>query len=416
MAVDAGGPGTAPVGTPPAIQNAPGAPSTVPASDEAKAAGTAPQSLTIDLADSPGGVFPRAPGTYKLRLINKLPNADYKVTSHLTSQAIPNPIDLSNVTKPTPAPVQDRATVAPACTAALTALNANLDAAMCEADVALIAQLAPSVLSSAKCDEQSKSEFLAQLDAKTTREDAEALPVVANADSLDVIVTRQAFISSQTGPNLRCRGETPGPPVPGISGTSVASRTVGTWRFEFGKAEAQWLTYYGFNFTKSGDDTFYSKTNSGSNPASFTITQEASRQNQNFSASIYALRIPAEDGFKASRIAGWKSNDWMGGLTAGLGFDFSNPTVFFGYGIGWGYNVMLTAGVVMHRETRLKGQYNPGDVITTNLTADQLVDSTYKPRAYIGVAFRLGSNPFSAPTNSKTTSSGSTTTSSKTGS
>ncbi|MGH8235589.1 MAG: hypothetical protein ACREXP_01055 [Steroidobacteraceae bacterium] len=79
-----------------------------------------------------------------------------------------------------------------------------------------------------------------------------------------------------------------------------------------------------------------------------------------------------------------------------MGFDFDSPTVFLGYGVGWGYNVMLTAGAIMHKEKRLKGQYDANDVVSENLTADQLLDSTYKPRAYVGLAFRFGANPFSS--------------------
>lgn len=363
------------------------------------------QDLTIDLA-MPEPIAARAPGAYRLRLINKIPSAQYDITSNVTANAIPAPIDLSGSSKkqPTPKPEVD------VCSSAEQTLDNQLDAAMCETEVAQAVSIAPSFLKAQGCSATAIKDYQDKLTALTVREDTDALPVVADGDALDVTVSRGAFFSKATSRSTTCTGESTAAAPAGATGLIVNARSLGGWHFDFGKKQAQWLTYYGFNFAKSRDDSYYSKSNAGSNPASYTITAQANRQSDSFSPSVYLLRIPAEEGFKGfGSLFGWHTSDVMGGVTAGLGFDFSNPTVFLGYGVGWGYNVMITGGVVMRQVTRLKGQYNVGDTITTNLTPDQFVDSTYKPQAFIGLAVRLGSNPFSASSSKSSTTSKSTT-------
>lgn len=415
------GPPSAPPGTPGA-HNSGSVPDSgntpVNPSDSKKdKSGSKSQSITdlvIDLAN-PEPTSAVTPGAYRLKLINKLPMADYQITSKVTSNAIPPPIDLSGKqSQPTPSPSPENKALSP-CQQQEALITQALNGAMCESQVAEKLGTVRSVLTATSCTDSEISAFQSDLADMTTRTDGNALPVVADGDELDVKIARDAFYT-QAKASGKCQSETIGPPPNGLSGSTVASRPLGTWHFDFGKKQAQWLTYYGFNFTHNGDDSYYSKANQGSNPASYTITAEANRQSSNFSASIYVMRLPAEDGFTFKKILGWREDDWMGGLTAGLGFDFSNPTVFLGYGVGWGYNVIVTAGVEMQQVTRLKGQYNAGDVITTNLTPDQLVDSTYRPQAYIGIAIRLGSNPFNGSNSSKSSTTSKTTTSNKSGS
>lgn len=318
--------------------------------------------LTIDLASAPS-VSVRAPGTYRIHLINRIPRAKYSVSSRIVSDKVAQPFDIAGL-KPKAA-----VSAVADCTSDEKTLADRLDTVTTEQDVAALRQTYRSKLPN--CTEEQQQEFGQQLEASTQWDDTAALPALDAGDSLFVTVVRQAA-------------------------AGVAQQVLGTWQFEFGKREAQWLTFYGFNFAQSGDDSFFTEANAGSNPPTFTITKGADRSDNSFSPSVYLFRLPAQQtGARLSRWWGWRGQDTFGGVTAGLGFDFDNPTVFLGYGVGWGYNVMLTAGVVMHKEKRLNGQYDSGDVVAENLTADQLLDATYKPRAYVGLAFRFGSNPFS---------------------
>jgi hypothetical protein len=160
------------------------------------------------------------------------------------------------------------------------------------------------------------------------------------------------------------------------------------------KSAGTWLSLYGVNFIRGGDERFFASADAAPS-TTYTVTSFADRQENDFAPSLYFMWIkPRNYDSRLVRALSWNSRDVFGGLTAGIGFDFDNPTAFLGYGIGWGYNVMLTFGVAMHKEKRLNGRYSPGDVIADNLTEDQLSEETYKPRAYVGLAFRFGSNPF----------------------
>jgi hypothetical protein len=162
---------------------------------------------------------------------------------------------------------------------------------------------------------------------------------------------------------------------------------------------SQWLTFYGFNFINSGDQTFFSKQTGTTPTVSYTITPAASRNPWVFAPSVYFIWLPSKNfDSKFARFFAWRNSkgDVFGGTTAGLGFDSSNPIVFAGYGVGWGYNVLATVGVVMHKEKRLNGQYSPNQVVTENLSSDLLLQDTYKSRFYVGLAFRFGSNPFAS--------------------
>ena len=87
---------------------------------------------------------------------------------------------------------------------------------------------------------------------------------------------------------------------------------------------------------------------------------------------------------------------WAHGPTAGFGFDLESPILFGGYGGTYNYNVTFLGGVVIHRKTTLDGRYTVGEVLTESLDSDALTRRTYDFNAFIGIAFRLGSNPFKA--------------------
>jgi hypothetical protein len=59
-------------------------------------------------------------------------------------------------------------------------------------------------------------------------------------------------------------------------------------------------------------------------------------------------------------------------------------------------NISFNLGVVMHQERRLNAKYSSDgkEVVTDNLTDDQLYEKTYVPRLFVGIGFRFNDNPF----------------------
>jgi hypothetical protein len=368
-------------------------PSTPPAG--AGAPKTDPVYLTIDAASN-GDKSVIDAGQYTLKFVNQLPTAQYTRSLKLINNSIPAPFDLPGAsgakTPPKPLPI-----TAGYCADQYTNLDKTLNGMMCEAQVSRLRAVAASQLASMGCNASDIKQYTDKFSALTENTSPNPLPAMVSGDTLTVTIGRGPVITASQQLDAACGGEKMKLTADGSGRSTVAPRTLGTWEFDVGKLEAQWLTYYGFNFAPSGNEDYFSKTNTGVTPVTYTITRKNATHGSAFSASVYFMRIPGEDGFTDwTKFTGWRSGDVMGGLTAGVGFDFDNPTVFLGYGVGWGYNVLVTAGVVMHKENRLNGQYTAGQTITENLTSDQLTDSTYKPRAYVGVAFRFGSNPFSS--------------------
>jgi len=160
-----------------------------------------------------------------------------------------------------------------------------------------------------------------------------------------------------------------------------------------GSGKGDWLVLYGFNFVKDEDEKYFTKENTGDGSVDYVITRERNGDGSVLAPSVYFMYLPAKNDGWLSPIS-WRKGNSFGGVSSGLGFDQSNPNVFLGYGIGWGSNVMVTAGLVYRRVQRLSGRYGEGEVVPVVLTND-LVDETYKPAAYVGVAFRFGANPFS---------------------
>ena len=354
-----------------------------------------PVYLTIDAASNGDKTVIDA-GQYTLKYINQLPIAQYTRSLKLMNNSVPAPFDLPGALG-TKAPPKPTPLSTAACDKQYTDLEKTLNGMMCEAQVSQLRAVAASQLASMGCNASDIRQYTDKFSELTEYTSPNPLPAMVSGDRLTVTIGRGPVITASKQLDAACGGEKMTPTADGSGRSTLASRTLGTWEFNVGKLEAQWLTYYGFNFAPSGNEDYFSKTNTAVTPATYTITRKNATHGSAFSASIYFMRIPAEDGFTDwTKFAGWRSSDLMGGLTAGVGFDFDNPTVFFGYGVGWGYNVLLTAGVVMHKENRLNGQYTSGQIIAENLTSDQLTDSTYKPRAYVGLAFRFGSNPFSS--------------------
>lgn len=335
----------------------------------ARAADTS-QAVTIDVGAQVLQQSVRVkPGDVVITLKNLLPQdrTTYTVTiEDLTTYVLP------------PALTPPSVSLAVSCDAFINAQKAQLQLAATELDVAKVeanlqalgtgkgddpcSSSANKALASAARDEFAKGTSK-DLD-KRTLGDGEAIQITVNrlANAKNAIAAASTRVTIST------------PPLP-----------------------SQWLTFYGFNYINSGDQTYFAKASGTTAPVTYTITPQANRNPWAFAPSIYFMWLPAKNfDNPLARAFAWRdtSSDVFGGVSAGLGFDTSNPIVFAGYGVGWGYNVMLTAGFVMHKEKRLDGQYMPGQVVTENLTADQLLQDTYRSRFYVGLAFRFGSNPF----------------------
>lgn len=140
-----------------------------------------------------------------------------------------------------------------------------------------------------------------------------------------------------------------------------------------------WRTFYGFNFFPNGDERYFAAQDPET-PGTFVITRQGDREELDFAPSAIFTWLPASQ----------RNRDWGHGVAIGLGFDLDNPIVFGGYGGTYNRNILINAGLVIHKQQRLAGRFSEGQVITENLDEAQLTELTYAPDFYIGIGFRFG--------------------------
>jgi hypothetical protein len=52
-------------------------------------------------------------------------------------------------------------------------------------------------------------------------------------------------------------------------------------------------------------------------------------------------------------------------------------------------NIGLVGGIALHQETRLRGEYDPGQVVSENLTSDALEEKVNKTTWFLGITYRF---------------------------
>lgn len=312
----------------------------------ASTADAVPLKLQIDLAtQDPGSerTLPLSPGEYEIQIINKVPTKSYNVQATVSAFTIP-PLQ-----RPGAGAGQEDAPGTPCrnlAIAAGTIRNSND-----EDEVARNVAATEALLDACPKEDVRKD---ARAVIASTRETLAALFEVASGQELKVVVSRGADADLKQWTNTY---QTP--------------------------ARGRWFSSYGFVFVRNEDENYFSQAKEGTTDR-FTITRKADNQDYDFAPSVFFSWLPAQ----------WEGRNVSFGPAAGLGFDQSNPIVFLGPMVTYNQNISLVAGVVMHKQRRLSGNYKAGQEVSENLTETQLREETFRPNVFFGLSIRFGTNPF----------------------
>lgn len=296
------------------------------------------------------------PGAYRVELKYAMPGAEYRL--EVTREVQPRRLG-----PVLPNPQGGNALVGGACQGAIAARRTALLAARDEAEVKAIVDGLDTALQGI-CPDARREQAVRDAEMDTTR----FLPQRITIGRDEVVTVKIDRV--------------------GTDGATVAVHTV---RYEaLREPSGTWTTLFGFNFSRDHDRRYYTRaqTDSSGAVAGYQIARYRDNGGYVLSPSIYFMYVPARQDWFLSG-----SGKYYHGPMAGLGFDQSNANVFLGYGFGWGDNVVVTLGGMVRKETRLSGKYREGETVGEPL-GDELVESTYAPSLYFGVAFRFGSNPF----------------------
>ncbi len=311
----------------------------------------AADSLSFDLAaQAPGTTETEAlePGSYRVRILNRMPNSIYEVSLDIET------MDIDPLTLPSASRTTSRTGF---CPDAETLLSQALDTARSEREVASeIAKFRKAAVDE-NCDESVVAALEVIITTSTTR-----------------IVPRARAMAVQKGERL----------VVVVTRRDDDGNDEAVWKRIYSTgSRGEWRITYGFNFIPNEDETFFTE-QSDTDPAVFIVTEDRDRREWDFAPSFFFTWLPNSK----------RNRTWHWGPTAGLGFDLDDPIVFAGLGGTFNENVMLTGGVVFHKQSRLIGRYEPGQEIGTSLDPAQLAEETYDVNVYIGIGFRFGSSPY----------------------
>ena len=154
-------------------------------------------------------------------------------------------------------------------------------------------------------------------------------------------------------------------------------------------ARGTWRTLYGVSLVSNQDERFFAKATDTS--GKFAITRE--RVDDSGMKSLKP--IPSVFYSWLSHSAELKNLSISPSL--GLGLKDDAPGFFFGASITYNQNIGIVVGVPVYQQSRLKGSYTEGQIVSENLTGDQLHDKPYRLHGiFVAGVFRFASNPFAA--------------------
>ena len=149
-------------------------------------------------------------------------------------------------------------------------------------------------------------------------------------------------------------------------------------------SRGEWQISYGFTFITqvwNPEEIFYTAEDASSG---YILKKEAQRSNLIYSPSLFFTWMPATRMNKNTSY----------GVSGGLGYDFSKPTLFLGPTLSYNQNIKFHAGVVAHQQKVLNGQYVEGQTLSQILNETQLHKEAYRMNLYFSVSFRFDQNPF----------------------
>jgi hypothetical protein len=296
--------------------------------------------VVVDLAAEETSTVPVVAGPLHVRIVNRLPRMDYRVS--VRREVIPIPPF-------GPTPVGRFATVSD-CTGVLKLLD-ELEKAADEKKVGELVARIRAERGGVTCT----TAELAEIQAGLARTEADGgVFDIRPGEQITIVVSRKDGTKSWT------RVATTGP-------------------------RGVWLTTYGASIAPDRDERFFARAKGN---GKFEVAKEERAESVKVIPSVFFTWLPASRQLR----------DWSWGPTAGLGVSDDRPVVFAGWGATYNWNLGLVAGAALVQETRLSGRYrlDPAQELAEAVPDSQLNGKVYRVRWLAAITFRFGSNPFTS--------------------
>lgn len=158
-----------------------------------------------------------------------------------------------------------------------------------------------------------------------------------------------------------------------------------SWVYTFTtEPRGEWEVTYGFSFISpifSKEGRFHT---AAQDSQSYVIRKDHNRRKLDFVPSVFFSWMPANP----------RSDVWVVGLSGGLGFDTTSPTVFAAATVSYNQNLKVHLGLAAHQQEVLLGKYQEGDHVNEVLDFSQLHEKLYRINPFFSLSLRLSQNPF----------------------
>jgi hypothetical protein len=196
----------------------------------------------------------------------------------------------------------------------------------------------------------------------------------ADADSQQILATLAAASRGELGTFIVERGQIVKAEVLRALGEGSAALKF-TYEGSTGK-RGSWQASHGFGVTPNNDRQYFSK---AGDDDTFAITQKRDNGGVQPNAAVFYTWLPAA----------WENKYCHFGIAGGIGVDQNNLVLLLGPHITFNQNLGLVAGIALHQEKRLRGEYDVGQVLTESLTSDALEEKVGETTWFVGITYRF---------------------------
>jgi hypothetical protein len=307
------------------------------------------QNISVDLAAI--GAMTRSvdPGALQIRLDNRLPNARYEITVRrefipITAISVGDIGSFIGLTPPS-----ERSTACEPLSAAVD----GLWSATSESDIPVRRGTVEALIAAAECKDQA---ILARAAIVRDRTRYDLAPItIRQSEKVTIAIKRN--VGDGKSENWTVILET--------------------------DAKGQWVTSYGFSFVPDQDELYNSVATD--EEGKYKIVKENHEWGlKKPMPSVYFSWMGADDRFKTGT---WSP-------TVGFGINESSPAIFTGVSYSFNHNLSFIFGAAVAPVRRLNGRYSVDQVISENLSQDQLLKTTYRPTLGLAVTLKFERNPF----------------------
>lgn len=156
------------------------------------------------------------------------------------------------------------------------------------------------------------------------------------------------------------------------------------WKYTFSTgSRGSWQTSFGASFITGmfNEEQLYTTRQQGN---LYCLVRESTDNTLRNEMSVFFSWMPTRN----------ENRDGNFSLSAGLGINIQDPTVFLGASYSFNQNIKVIAGLAGHKQRRLKGEYSPDVFLNESKNSDELHREIYTYNPFISVTFRFNQNPF----------------------